>query len=364
MDIKTLCDQIGTSDSPPPAPTPVPCLPSYFSPGSPAKNRGVFPVHSLPLVPNIPSAKQPHETDPEKDSSTSSQSHHHITSGIRRHITYSSLFFLHPASPLQSILLGFPELSLKTKVRTSHYLAQYSSVSSLYIKSKRQRLSEVYKLLLVPVDWITGLESPSYPSPCGRGVLSCPLMWGLAVCLALASGMFVDRTHSGLKLAKCSGGQAFLSHSGGLPGEEIGAGWLLALQPGAQNEHVWKKLEPNLQPTATAANLQIQKWGAKMLLYVSEFCLQHCIASQQSAVSPYPTLPRQLPLLFPDSGSSCHRPSAHAATTPYSTIPKWSRSSLLSGLYSISSSQRGFPGPLSQLLSDPLPRLIFLHGTP
>lgn len=236
-------------------------------------------------------------------------------------------------------------------------------MSPLYIKGKHQRLSVVHKFLLVLVDWITGLES-SFPSPCGRGVLSWLLMWGLAMWLALASGMFVDRTHSGLKLVKCLGGQAFLLHSWSLPGEEIGGRWLLALHPRAQNEHVWKTLEPNLQPTATAANLQVQKWGAKMLLYVSEFCLQHFVASQQSAMSPDPTLPRQLPLLFPDSGSSCHRPSAHTATTPYPTKPKWSPSSLLSGLYSTSSSQRGFPGPLSQLLSDPLPRFIFLHGTP
>ena len=51
--------------------------------------------------------------------------------------------------------------------------------------------------------------------------------------------MFVERTCSGLKLAKCSGGQAFLLHSGGLPGEEIGGGrGASALQPGTQNEHV------------------------------------------------------------------------------------------------------------------------------
>lgn len=90
-------------------------LSSYFTPGPPAKNRRVFPVHSLPLVPNIQSAKQSQETDPEKDSSTSSQSHHHL-SGIRRHITSSSLLdFLHPASPLQSILLGFLELLFENK---------------------------------------------------------------------------------------------------------------------------------------------------------------------------------------------------------------------------------------------------------
>lgn len=97
-------------------------LPSYFTPGPLAKNRGVFPVHSLPLVPNIQSAKQSHETDPEKDSSTSSQSrHHHLTSGIRRHVTYSSLF-LHPASPLQSILLGFPELLFENKSQNKSLL--------------------------------------------------------------------------------------------------------------------------------------------------------------------------------------------------------------------------------------------------
>ena len=97
-------------------------LSSYITPGPPAKNRGVFPVHSLPLVPSIQSAKQSRETDAEKDSSTSSQSHHHLSSRIWWHITYSSLFFLHPASPLQSIPLRFPELLFENRSQNKSLL--------------------------------------------------------------------------------------------------------------------------------------------------------------------------------------------------------------------------------------------------
>lgn len=140
-------------------------------------------------------------------------------------------------------------------------------------------------------------------------------MWGLAMWLALASGMFVDRTHSGLKLIKCPRLVRLSSCTLGVSLEKrlgVGGFWLFILGPRMNMCERSLSLICSLQPLQPITNPEVRGKDAAVCLRFLLTAL-HCL----SAIShvPDPTLPRQLPLLFPDSGSSCLSPSCTASTS-------------------------------------------------